>query len=160
MQKNDFVKKKITLKSSAFNNGDMIPKKYTCEGENMSPPLYWDHVSPLAKSLVLICHDPDAPSGDWVHWLVYDIPATVTSFKEDEDLSLYKIGLTSWGSTHQGYNGPCPPSGMHHYIFDLYAIDKEMVGLPAGIDKNELLSVIKEHILEKASLMSTYQKGQ
>jgi Raf kinase inhibitor-like YbhB/YbcL family protein len=119
---------KIKITSSAFKDGDMIPLKYTCDGKNVSPPLQWDLVPDGTKSIALICDDPDAPSGDWTHWVVYNLPADVRLLSEnipnDETLpDGTRQGLTDFGTT--GYSGPCPPWGVHRYYFKIYALDKK-----------------------------------
>lgn len=119
------VKLKIT--SPAFKEGEMIPMKYTCKGEDISPEINWFGAPKGTKSFILICDDPDAPMGTWVHWVVYNIPASITKLQEcfPKD-SVLKNGIkqakTSFGST--GYSGPCPPSGTHRYFFKVYALNK------------------------------------
>ena len=153
-------KSKMHLKSTVFEHNQKIPIEYTCDDKNMSPPLYWTEVPQGTKSFVLLCTDPDAPSGEWVHWVVYDIPAHITSFAEGEDIKKYgaKNGETSWGEQKKGYGGPCPPSGEHHYFFTLYALDKEKIDLVSKPTKNAILDAIKTHILAEAHITGLYQK--
>jgi len=150
----------MQITSSAFKEGQSIPVKYTCDGKNVSPPLKWSNVPQGTKSLALICDDPDAPHGTFVHWVLYDIPPTVTELKEgipaDTQLSNgAKHGMP--GFNRPGYGGPCPPSGTHHYHFKLYALDF-VPALGAGATKDELLKTMEGHILEMAQLMGTYQR--
>ena len=154
--------KKMELKSSAFTNGGNIPVKYTCDGEDISPPLQWNNVPSGTKSLVLIMDDPDAPMGTWVHWVIYNIPATVKSLPEHFPAKeIMKDGTTqgrnSWGRI--GYGGPCPPppTGAHRYFFKLYAIDKKL-DLGPGATKEAVLQTIKGHILSEAELMGRYKR--
>jgi Raf kinase inhibitor-like YbhB/YbcL family protein len=150
----------MQLTSSAFKEGQSIPVKYTCDGKNVSPELKWSNVPQGTKSLALICDDPDAPHGTFVHWVLYDIPPTVTELKEgipsDSQLSNgAKHGMP--GFNRPGYGGPCPPSGTHRYFFKLYALDF-IPGLPSGVTKNDLLKAMEGHILEMVQLMGTYQR--
>ena len=151
---------KIEVKSSAFTEGGMIPKKYTCDGANVSPPLTWSNVPPGTKSLALVGDDPDAAMGAWVHWVVFNIPPNVKELKEGvpPQKSLTdgtEQGITDFGSV--GYGGPCPPSGTHRYLFKLYALDTK-VDLPAGTSKDELLRAMKGHILGEGQLMGKYKR--
>ncbi len=147
----------IELKSPAFKNNEYIPSRYSCEGENISPALAWSGAPAGTKSFVLIIDDPDAPSGDWVHWLVYDIPADKGSLSEDASLESYgKEGKTSFGNL--GYGGPCPPPGKpHRYFFKLYCLDT-MLYLGAGITKQQLLKAIEGHVLAQGQLMGLYKR--
>jgi len=150
----------MQLTSSAFKEGQSIPVKYTCDGKNVSPALKWSNVPQGTKSLALVCDDPDAPHGIFVHWVLYDIPPTVTELKEgippDSQLSNgAKHGMP--GFNRPGYGGPCPPSGRHRYFFKLYALDF-VPGLAPGATKSDLLKVMEGHILEMAQLMGTYQR--
>lgn len=144
------------LISSAFEEGKPVPAKYTCDGSNVSPALSWSGFPEKTKSFAIIMDDPDAPMGTWIHWVMYNIPGTVTSL--EEKLSVAKIkatdGVNSWGDT--GYNGPCPPDGAHRYIFKLYALDKTL-NLKEGMDKAELLEAMKGHILSEATLTGLFR---
>jgi len=153
-------KMKFQITSSAFKDGEMIPSKYTCDGENISPPLSWSEIPNGTKSLALINDDPDAPIGDWVHWIVFNIPPDTKEFKEAA--SSKKLlpkgaleGLNDWNK--KGYGGPCPPSGVHRYFFKLYALDT-MLSLKEGATKRQLLEAMKGHILAEAQLIGKYQR--
>ncbi len=152
---------KIQISSSAFRNGQMIPSDYTCDGDDLSPPLEWSGVPKDAKSLVLISDDPDAPMGDWVHWLIYDMPPTVTRLSEGvpsvEQLETGGVhGQTDFGT--MGYGGPCPPGGVHRYFFKIYALDT-LLHLRAGVTQKELLRAMKGHVLAEGELMGKYERG-
>ena len=144
--------------SPAFENGSMIPKKYTCDGEDISPPLKWHDLPEGTKSLALVCDDPDAPLMTWVHWVIYCIPPTKDGLEEGipnkEILEYGKQGKNSWGRI--GYGGPCPPGKKpHRYFFKLYAID-EAIDLKPGLKKKELLKKIEAHVIEKTEIMGRY----
>jgi hypothetical protein len=151
----------IQLTSSAFTEGGMIPANYTCDGADVSPPLSWTGVPTGAKSLALICDDPDAPAGTWVHWVLYAIPATVSSLSEGvpkvETLpDGTKQGINDFRRV--GYGGPCPPPGNpHRYYFKLYALDF-MPTLAPRATKNDLLNAMKGHVLAEGQLMGRYQR--
>ncbi|MFC1771491.1 YbhB/YbcL family Raf kinase inhibitor-like protein, partial [Candidatus Margulisiibacteriota bacterium] len=150
----------MELTSMAFINGSMIPSLYTCKGRNISPPLQWIDPPPGTKSFALIVEDPDAPSGLFVHWIVWDIPADQRSLKEN------KIGFSGTGGIQQGendfgntgYGGPCPPSGIHRYFFRLYALDTTFGDLGLSTTKQNLLSAMSGHVLAEAELMGLYKK--
>jgi Raf kinase inhibitor-like YbhB/YbcL family protein len=146
--------------SSAFREGDLIPPKYTCDGEDVSPPLEWEGVPGAAKSLALIVDDPDAPSGEFVHWLVFDIPTSENGVADGIGIAGPKVGGGTQGKNGFGetaYGGPCPPSGTHRYYFHLYALDAT-VGLPSGASRNEVESAMRSHIVAKAQLMGRYER--
>jgi len=150
----------LTLQSSAFPDGGQIPVSFTCDGANVSPPLSWTGVPQNTKSFALICDDPDAPVGTWVHWLVYEIPADVTRLPEhvpaqEETAQGFRQGLNDFRNI--GYGGPCPPEGIHRYIFKLYALDF-MPDLEPGISREELLLAMEGHILEEAQLTGRYSR--
>jgi len=151
----------MTLTSSAFGEGGTIPKRYTGEGADISPPLAWKGVPEGTTAFVLICDDPDAPAGTWVHWVLYDIPAGVTSLEEgvartDVVLDAARQGRTDFGNNC--YGGPMPPPGKpHRYFFRLYAVDQP-TGLPPGKGKAEVLAAIEGHVLAEDQLMGTYQR--
>ncbi|UCF81885.1 MAG: YbhB/YbcL family Raf kinase inhibitor-like protein [Acidobacteriota bacterium] len=150
----------FTLKSSVFGHEGMIPSKYTCDAEDVSPPLSWENPPEGTKSFSLISDDPDAPVGTWVHWVVWGIPPDARSLPEgvipDEALeSGARQGKTDFGRV--GYGGPCPPSGTHRYFFKLYALDSE-IAPPARATKKELLEAMKGHVLEEAVLMGKYKR--
>jgi hypothetical protein len=154
----------ISVASTAFEAGKPIPKKYTGEGEDLSPPLAWSNVPKETKELALICDDPDAPMGTWVHWVLYKIPAETTALPEGlpPEKTLKAPAGAAQGSNSfdkLGYGGPMPPKGhgTHHYHFKIYALDKA-VSAPPGIDKKTLLAEIREHVLAQGELMGTYQR--
>lgn len=150
----------IKITSSAFGNGESIPVRYTCDGENISPPLKWSNVPQGTKSFAIINDDPDAPMGTWVHWVIYNIPGNVTELAERIS-PLPKLnngalqGKNSWGKI--GYGGPCPPSGTHRYFFKIYALDKTLEIGP-GASKEEVLKAIKGHILAEGQLYGKYSR--
>lgn len=146
----------MELTSQAFDHGAAIPRRYTCQGDDVSPPLAVSGVPPGTRSLALMMDDPDAPRGTWDHWVLYDIPADVTSVPEGGAPAGATAGRNSWGRT--GWGGPCPPSGRHRYFFRLYALDAEP-GLGPGATKQELERAIEGHVLDRAELMGTYQKS-
>lgn len=144
------------LSSPAFGHGQPIPKRYTCEGEDLIPPLQWEGAPPGTQSFVLIMEDPDAPMGTWDHWIVYDIPATVTSIREATPPP-GRVGRNSWEKT--SYGGPCPPPGpVHRYFFRLYAVDIPSLNLPEGAEKKDVLQALEGHILAQTELMGLYQR--
>lgn len=147
----------MQLKSPSFGQNESIPKKFTCQGANISPALQWSGVPSMTKSLALICDDPDAPGKTWVHWVVYNLPPNVTRLDENANIQSLggKEGMTDFGST--GYGGPCPPSGTHRYFFKLYALDVKL-DLPDGVTKEQVLEAMQGHELAKAELMGTYKK--
>ena len=150
----------IKITSSAFEDGGLIPAKYTCDGADMSPLLQWDVVPDGTKSVALICDDPDAPMGTFVHWVIFGLPAETRELAEnipsDETLpNGAKQGTSDFGRI--GYGGPCPPSGTHRYFFKIYALDTE-VGLAAGAGKSELLGAMEGHILGQGQLIGKYKR--
>ena len=152
----------ITVTSTAFGSMQPIPRKYTCDGEDVSPPLSWSNVPKNVKSIALICDDPDAPAGDWVHWVCYDIPPTVDSLSEavphgDILACGGKQGTTDFRKI--GYGGPCPPGGTHRYFFKMYALDI-MLNLPAEKTKKDILKAIKGHVLAQGELVGTYTRNR
>jgi Raf kinase inhibitor-like YbhB/YbcL family protein len=145
---------KMALTSPAFNNGDPIPERFTCDGEDISPELDWFGLPDDTVSLALIMDDPDAPGGTWVHWVLYNLPMDLTGLREGMD-DVGQDGANSWNST--GYGGPCPPSGTHRYFFKLYALDVTL-DLEPGADKAALLDAIEGHVVGQAELMGTYSR--
>lgn len=150
----------MEFKSAAFENEGMIPSKFTCDGADVSPALEWGSLPENTKSLTLICDDPDAPIGTWVHWVYYDIPADANGLPEDVGSQEHPEcggtqGRSDFGSI--GYGGPCPPGGTHRYFFKLYALDA-MLNLSPGITKSELLKTMEGHILEQTELMGKYAR--
>jgi Raf kinase inhibitor-like YbhB/YbcL family protein len=146
------------LTSPAFEHEEDIPPFYTCDGNNFSPALEWKNPPKDTQSFVLICHDPDALGGDWIHWIVYNIPKTITKFPEHvivETLNA-KSGLNSWDSPT--YGGPCPPLKQHRYIFTLYALNIPQLEFKEPPRYNEIIKAMEGHILDKALLIGLYQR--
>jgi len=149
------------LRSSAFEANQRIPKKYTCEGLDVSVPLTWTEVPAGTKALALIADDPDAPGGTWVHWVMYDLPVSLTHLSEavpakDNVENGGRQGINDFRRV--GYGGPCPPPGpVHRYFFKLYALDHS-TGLPARATKRQLMEAMKGHILAEAQLVGTYSR--
>jgi Raf kinase inhibitor-like YbhB/YbcL family protein len=153
----------ITITSAVFNEGGPIPKKYTCDGDDVSPPLTWNGAPQGTKSLALICDDPDAPMGTWVHWVMWGLPAGTASLPEGVEKAATaavgaKQGMNSWPKV--GFNGPCPPPGKpHRYYFKLYALDTDL-DLPANANKAALERAMKDHVLAQGQTMGTYGRQQ
>lgn len=145
----------MQLTSSAFQNNQSIPAKYTCDGENVNPPLTISDVPSTAKSLALIVDDPDAPAGNWVHWIIWNIKPDTTEIAENTGPSGAVQGTTDFGKAAWG--GPCPPSGIHHYQFKLYALDTELQ-LLLSAKKSDLETAMINHTLEEATLVGIYQR--
>jgi len=145
----------MKIASSAFENKQMIPQKYTCDGENINPPLQITEVPSNTQSLVLIVDDPDAPSGDWVHWLVWNINPETKLITENESPQGAIQGTNDFGK--QNYGGPCPPSGIHHYQFKIYGLDTTL-NLPSSSRKKDLEKAMANHILDKDMLIGLYQR--
>ena len=150
----------IKIVSAAFEEGGMIPKQYTCDGPSVSPPLSWTGVPKGAKSLALICDDPDAPSKTWVHWVIYNIPPDTMGFPEHvaADSTLpngARNGISDFGKF--GYGGPCPPSGTHRYFLKLYALDT-VLNLSGRVTKKDLLVAMEKHIVGEGQLMGKYKR--
>jgi len=141
--------------SSVFLNKAQIPDQYGCHGEDVNPPLEFHEIPEGVQSFVLIVDDPDAPSGDWVHWLVFNINPQTASIKEHTVPDGAIVGINSFGENT--YEGPCPPSGTHHYNFKLYAIDT-VLNLSPKVEKPDILAAIKGHIIAQAILAGTYNK--
>lgn len=150
----------MKLISTAFSEGAMIPEAYTCDGADISPALAWSDVPDGVKTFALVCDDPDAPVGDWVHWVIYNIPGEVRKLQEklpvtDSLADGVCQGINDFRKT--GYGGPCPPRGVHRYYFRLYALD---VALPCGtkMTKKKLQLAVKGHVLTEAVLMGRYRR--
>lgn len=146
------------LTSSAFANGEAIPRQFSCDGEDISPPSAWANPPEGTESFAIICDDPDCPGRTWDHWIVYDIPSDVLTLPENNSMKLPQgalNGKNSWGGSD--YGGPCPPSGTHRYFFKLYALDT-MLNLKAGASKDQLLHAMEGHILGQAELMGVYKR--
>ena len=142
----------MKLSSKAFGNHQRIPKKYTGEGEDVSPPLAFEDVPEGTQSLVLIVDDPDAPMGMWVHWVVFNIPV-ISEIKENSVPG--EQAMNDFG--RKDYGGPCPPSGTHRYFFKIYALDSTLSAATIK-DKVSLENAMQDHILEKAELIGLYKK--
>ena len=148
------------LTSTAFTPGESIPRKYTCDGQDISPPLQWSDPPQDTRSFALIADDPDAPAGTWVHWVLYNLPSEARTLSEaipsDADLPDGSWnGQNGW--RRLGYGGPCPPSGTHRYFFKLYALDRRL-DLAAGANNKQLLRAMEGHILAQAELMGVYSR--
>ena len=152
----------LVLRSSVIESGATIPRDYTCDGRDVSPPLRWDNVPAGTGCFALICDDPDAPMGTWVHWVIYNIPAAATRLTEaipaNEQLKDGSLqGSNDFGRI--GYGAPCPPRGkVHRYYFRLYALDDKLPEA-AGISKQSLLRRMEGHILESAELFGVYGRA-
>ncbi len=146
--------------SSAFDESAMIPEKYTCDDIDISPPLKWSSVPEGTKTFAIICDDPDAPMGTWVHWIIYNLLAIINELSENVPpleilLNGAKQGRNDFGKI--GYGGPCPPGGTHRYYFKIYALSEEL-NIEAGITKSELLKAMEGHILLEGQLMGRYKR--
>ncbi len=152
--------KTMKIESSAFEANSLIPAKYTCDGEDMSPPLSWDEPPSGTESIALIVDDPDALGSLFVHWVLYDMPATVRQLSEKIAAvsTLPNGGVQGKNDFDKfGYGGPCPPSGTHRYFFKLYALDKKL-GLEPGVTKDQIVTAMDGHILAAAELIGRYQR--
>jgi Raf kinase inhibitor-like YbhB/YbcL family protein len=150
----------MKLQSPAFPADGSIPAKYTCDGQDISPPLSWDAPPAATKSLALICDDPDAPMKTWVHWVVYNLPPETRSLPErlPAGNSLPNGGLQGITDFRKvAYGGPCPPGGTHRYFFKLYALDA-LLDLKPGATKAQVEAAMKGHILAQAELMGRYRR--
>jgi Raf kinase inhibitor-like YbhB/YbcL family protein len=148
------------ITSEAFEPGQAIPTRYTCDGEDVSPPLAWSEPPEGTVSFALIMDDPDAPVGTWVHWVHYNVPGDAERLEEGVPTSSTlpdgsRNGTNSWGRT--GYGGPCPPRGSHRYFFKLYALDR-LLDLPPGATKLDLLDEMDGHVLDTTELMGVYAR--
>ena len=150
------------LASSAFSDGAAIPRRYTCDGENLSPPLDWDVVPPGTRSLVLLCDDPDAPGGTWHHWAAFDISAGQTTLAEGASrrggARAFKQAVNDF--KRSGYGGPCPPRGHgpHHYHFRLLALSIERLPVPKDPSCREVEREARKHVIAEALLIGVYQR--
>ncbi len=153
--------KPINLTSSVFEQGAMIPKQYSCDGEDISPELSWSNIPEGTKSLVLICDDPDAPMGTFDHWILFNIPSSYDGLPENYKLTNKADEKIKGGTNHFNkldYGGPCPPDGLHRYFFKLYALDMEVLPLQEGASKEEVEKTMEGHILGKGELMGKYDR--
>jgi Raf kinase inhibitor-like YbhB/YbcL family protein len=156
----------FTIGSTAFEHGGEIPSLYTCEGKDISPPLSWRGIPDDAKSLALIVDDPDAPDPAapkrvWVHWVIYNLPATATGLPEGVAAQRLAAGtIVGRNDSHEtAWGGPCPPIGRHRYFFKLYALDA-LLPSKGPITKKELEALMEGHVLGSAELMGTYERQQ
>jgi Raf kinase inhibitor-like YbhB/YbcL family protein len=159
-------KSNLRLQSTSFRDGGMIPDEYTCKGKNLSPELYWKGPPLGTKSFAIVCEDPDAAMQSWVHWVIYNIPLKIDAMKNVYELleGFPRDEKTTQGilqGTNDfrriGYDGPCPPEGLHRYYFKLYALDS-FVNIPAGASKAQLLKAIQGHVLGWTQIMGLYGK--
>jgi len=153
----------FTLYSNDFLPGDMIPPRFTCEGQNISPAINWGDPPPGTVCFALICDDPDAPGGTFVHWVLYGLSGKVRGLPQNLEKNLElsdgsRQGKNDFGGI--GYGGPCPPPGhgIHRYFFKVYALD-EMPGLPPGATKGELVAAMEGHILAQAEVMGRFERA-
>ncbi len=150
----------LEISSPAFSEGEMIPTRYTCDGPDVSPELSWSGVPEAAKSLALICDDPDAPMGTWVHWVLFNIPSSANGLTAEIPSHASLENGARHGTNdfrRLGYGGPCPPGGTHRYFFKLYALDTEL-NLDNGVTKAQLVEAMKGHILAEGQLMGKYKR--
>jgi len=147
----------MKLSSSAFQHNQTIPPKYTCDGGDISPPLTIAEVPEGTKSFALIVDDPDAPSGNWDHWIMWNIEPNLTEILENTIPPTAVQGNNDFKRTDWG--GPCPPSGSHRYFFKLYALDRTLI-LEEGSNKDELLQAMEGHILDRAELIGNYSRKE
>ncbi len=147
--------KNMKISSSAFKNNEFIPSKYTCDGENINPPLSISGAPKNTKSLALIVDDPDAPHGTWIHWTIWNIDPKIGEICANSTPPNATEGITSFGKP--GYGSPCPPSGTHRYFFKIYALDTK-IDLLASSKVNELEKAIEGHILDNAEIIGLYSR--
>ena len=156
----------LSLRSTAFAHQGQIPRRHTCDADDASPPLTWTGVPPSAKSLALIVDDPDAPDPKapkrvYVHWVLYDIPASASGLAEAVSAKALppgtREGTNDWKRT--GYGGPCPPIGRHRYFFKLYALDT-MLGDRGAMTKADLEAAMRGHVIAQVELMGTYERSK
>ena len=142
-----------------FSGEADIPRRFTCDGDDISPALRWAGEPSGTKSFALIMDDPDAPGGTWNHWLIWDMPASIHSVQEGaEDASVGKSGTNDFG--RRGYGGPCPPQGRgsHRYFFRMFALDTATLGLPQGAKRSALEKALRKHVLAEAVYMGRYER--
>ena len=143
----------MKLLSEDFKDGENIPSEFTCDGRNISPQLSWENVPVKTKSFALICDDPDAPGGGWIHWLVYDIPNKIAVIEQNSLPAGAKEVENDFGK--KTYGGPCPPSGTHRYFFRLYALDVQLL---EHVNKRNFIETVEKHTIEKATIMGLYKR--
>ncbi|MCX6249128.1 MAG: YbhB/YbcL family Raf kinase inhibitor-like protein [Bacteroidetes bacterium] len=159
-QKKTKTLKDLQVHSKVFKQNGLIPVLYTCDGSNFSPPLEWEGAPPHTKSFALICDDPDAPRGTFVHWVMFNIPASVSQLNEhflvkDNPLKEILGGINGAGTKE--YIGPCPPKGTHRYFFKVYALDITLID-KSGLSAENLMKAMDGHILAKGVLMGKYER--
>lgn len=150
----------LHLSSPAFKAGEAIPRVHSCDGKDLSPPLEWGGAPDRTVSFALICDDPDAPAGTWVHWIIFNLPAKTSSLPQGVPIRASVAGGGQQGINDfkkAGYGGPCPPGGTHRYYFKLYALDAELI-LGTSTTKAQLLKAMEGHILAEAQLMGRYAR--
>lgn len=152
----------MKIESPAFAQNEEIPSKYTCDGDNVSPPIEWSDVPSGTRTVALICDDPDAPRQDFAHWVMFNIPPEARVLPEDIEGKRQlpdgsRQGTNDFGKL--GYGGPCPPSGTHHYRFTLYALDNEL-SVPPSSTKHDVETAMNGHVLEAAQLTGAYKREQ
>src|SRR6266705_1883006 len=154
-------KMEFKLTSTSFKEGEPIPRQHTCDGVNVSPALEWSGAPPTAKTFAIICDDPDAPSGTWVHWVLYNLPADKIGLVENVPATEKVPGDGLQGTNDFkkiGYGGPCPPSGTHRYFFKIYALDNELP-LKPGATKADLEKAMDGHVISQGQLIGTYRRA-
>ena len=145
----------IAFSSRAFANGESIPARYTCDGDNVSPPLAWKYQPPETKSLVLVCEDPDAPDGLFTHWLLYNIDPGAQALDAGQT-GIGTPGRNSFGRI--GYSGPCPPRhAIHRYIFHVFAVDVAFIG-DEGLSREAVINALRGHVRAEAQLLGKYRR--
>jgi Raf kinase inhibitor-like YbhB/YbcL family protein len=152
----------LLLKSTAFADGSAIPRRFTCDGQDLSPPFEWSEVPASARSFVFLCDDPDAPAGTWRHWAAYDIPSTLTALAENGASDAEKLGFKQAVNDFQrsGYGGPCPPRdhGMHHYHFRLLALSVDCLSISPRPSCREVEREARKYSIAEATLVGVYQR--
>ena len=151
----------IKITSTAFQDGAAIPTRYTCDGAGVSPPLAWSGIPADAKSIAVVCEDPDAPRGTFIHWVLFNLPANVGSLPENVPTQKMLANGAMQGTNGArkiGYTPPCPPSGTHRYIFKVYALDA-MLDLQSDATRADLTKAMEGHILAEGQLMGKYSRG-
>ncbi|MDP4199423.1 MAG: YbhB/YbcL family Raf kinase inhibitor-like protein [Bacteroidota bacterium] len=151
----------MTMTSNAFKNDESIPQRYSCQGDNLSPALSWGNTPNGTNSYALVCEDPDAPHGTFIHWVVYNIPAGEHGLGENIPKKNVLPNGTRQGKNgagQTGYSGPCPPAGKaHRYYFRLYALDSH-INIAGDVTRDKLMSAIEGHVLGEGEIMGTYQR--
>ncbi|MFH1598167.1 MAG: YbhB/YbcL family Raf kinase inhibitor-like protein [Patescibacteria group bacterium] len=144
----------MILQSNDFEPDQVIPTKHTCDGEDWSPHLKWSEYPEVTKSFALSCMDPDAPTGNWVHWVMINIPVSESELEEGAEKPTGAIEIANdFGK--ESYGGPCPPAGTHHYVFVVYALDTDQL---IDVTKDNFAAKVQEHTIAKAELIGTYSR--